>query len=147
MGFSMIILPLAAAAVPASGATPAAPDPSAEITQRINDPATADHLARVMQSLSKAFLALPVGEIEAAAEGRAPTAAEKRLTVRDVERRADPNFDRNFAARMAQTRPMMEQSLKAIGQALPAITQSLKQAGDAIERAAANMPDPTYPRR
>ncbi len=70
-----------------------------------------------------------------------------RDTVRDIGRRDDPNFDRRFAEQMARTGPIVEHSMKALGTALPAIMQSFKQAGDAIDRAAANMPDPTYPRR
>jgi hypothetical protein len=42
---------------------------------------------------------------------------------------------------------MMEQSLKALSGALPAMMQGLQQAGQALERATANMPDPTYPKR
>ena len=35
----------------------------------------------------------------------------------------------------------------ALNQALPAMMQGLNQAQQALERAVANMPDPTYPRR
>lgn len=141
---ALLMISAPAAAQPTA---PATPDPSAEVASRIADPATADKLARMMQALSKAFLDLPVGELQAAVEGRAATAADKRLTVRDVGRRDDPSFDRKFAEQMANARPMVQQSLKAISAALPAITQSLRQASEAVERAAANMPDPTYPRR
>lgn len=144
---ALLALLVTSAPVAAQPAAPAKPDPSTDIARRIADPATADKLARAMQALSKAFLNLPVGEVQAAFEGRPATAAEKRLTVRDVSRRDDPQFDCKFAEKMATVGPMMQQGLKAIGDALPAITQSLKQAGDAVERAAANMPDPTYPRR
>lgn len=141
------VLVAAPAAAQAPNAMPPKTDPATEIAQRINDPATADRLARAMQSLANAFLALPVGELAAATEGRAPTPAEKRITVRDTGRRDDPNFDRKFAEQMARTRPLVERSLKVLGTALPAMIQGLQQAGDAVERAAANMPDPTYPRR
>ena len=50
----------------------------------------ADRLDRALQALSKALLDLPVGEVEAAIEGREPTAAERKLTVRELERRNDP---------------------------------------------------------
>ena len=42
---------------------------------------------------------------------------------------------------------MVRQSIKAINGALPAMMQGLDQAQQAIERALANMPDPTYPQR
>ena len=144
---ALLALTFVSAPLAAQPAAQVKPDPSADISRHIADPATADKLARTMQALSKAFLNLPVGEVQAALEGRPATAAEKRLTVRDVGRRDDPQFDRKFAEQMATMGPMMQQSLKAVGSALPAITQSLKQASEAIERAAANMPDPTYPRR
>ena len=37
--------------------------------------------------------------------------------------------------------------MKALSDALPAISKALDEASRAIERAAANMPDPTYPKR
>ena len=146
MRSSLFLIALAAAA-PAAAQTAPPPRALPELPPELTDPATADRLADVMQALGQAFLALPVGPIEAAVEGRAATPADQRRTIRDLARRDDPNFDRKIAERMAQTRPMVQQSIKAIQQALPAVMQSFKQAGEAIERAAANMPDPTYPKR
>ena len=117
------------------------------VERALNDPATADKLVNVMQALSQAFLNLPVGEVQAAVEGRPPTAAERHMTVRDYGRRDDPNFDRNFQQHMAQARPMIHQGMKAMADALPAMMNGLNDASHAIERAAANMPDPTYPKR
>lgn len=144
---ALIAATLLSAPAAAQAVAPATVNPTTDIARQIADPTTADKLARAMQALGKAFLELPVGELQAALEGRPAAPADKRITVRDLGRRDDPQFDRRFAEQMANARPMVQQSLKAIGQALPAITQSLKQAGDAVERAAANMPDPTYPRR
>ena len=111
------------------------------------DPATAQRLAVTMQALSKAFLDVRVGELKAAAEGRQATAAERNMTVRDLARRDDPNFDRNFQRQIAQSGPMIHQGMKALSEALPAMMQGLAQAQKALERAAANMPDPNYPKR
>ena len=149
---SLILLPLMIAAAPAVAQTPAAPAPvvpvpAPEVQRALADPAMAEKLANAMQALSKAFLNLPVGEVQAALEGRKPTAAERRMTVRDMGRRDDPNFERNFQRQMAQSRPMIEASMRALAQALPAMMQGLQQAGQALERATANMPDPTYPKR
>jgi hypothetical protein len=149
----VILLPLLLIASPALAQTaapapaPQPKDPTAEMQRVLSDPAMADRLANVMQGLSKAFLDLPVGQVQAAVEGRKPTGAEKRITVRDMERRDDPNFDRDFQQRMAQARPMIQQSMAAMSQALPSMMQGIQQAGKALERAAANMPDPTYPKR
>ncbi len=142
----LFLMPLALLATPAVAAPPPQPQ-QIQIPPELTDPATIDRVGNMMQALSNAFLNLPVGEIEAAAEGRRPTRAERKLTVRDMARRDDPNFDRNFERQVAQAKPMIQQSMKALGTALPAMMQGLEQAGKAIERAAANMPDPTYPKR
>jgi hypothetical protein len=144
---SFALLPLLICAAPALAQPAAAPAQAVQVPPQLTDPATADKLGRAMQSLSKAFLDLKVGEVQAALEGREATAAERKLTVRELERRKDPNFDRDFQRQIAQSKPMMEQSMKALQSALPAMMQGLAQAQQAIERAAANMPDPTYPKR
>ena len=140
---SLILFPLLLGTAPAV-AQPA-PQAAPKVPPQLLDPRMADRLADTM--LSKALLDLPVGEVQAAVEGRTPTAAEKKLTVRELGRRDDPNFDRNFRQQVAQARPVIERSMKAMSAALPAIEKALDDAGRAIDRAAANMPDPTYPRR
>ena len=126
---------------PAVAQAPRQQPPTAQIQRVLSDPATADRMTNVMQSLSNAMLDLPVGEIQAAVEGRTPTAADKRRTIRDLE----PDLD--VRREISQARPMIQQSMKALGEALPGIVQSLQQAQRSLERAAANMPDPTYPKR
>ena len=144
----LTILPLLLCAAPALAQSASTQQPEAiQIPREMTDPVMADRLADMMQVMSKAFLNLPVGELQAAAEGRKATPAEKRITVRDVARREDPNFDRNFQRQMANAKPMIQQSMKAMADALPSMMQGLQQAGKALERAAANMPDPTYPKR
>jgi hypothetical protein len=100
-----------------------------------------------MQSLTDSLLDLRVGEVRAAVEGRAATPAEKTLTVRELGRREDPHFDRDVRERIAHARPVIERGMKAMVTALPAIEKAVEDAGRAIDRAAANMPDPTYPKR
>jgi hypothetical protein len=97
--------------------------------------------------MSNAFLDLKVGSLDAALDGRKPRRAERNLTVRDLGRRDDPDFDRHFQQRMASAKPMIEHGVKALNQALPSMVQGLTQAQEALERAVANMPDPTYPKR
>ena len=149
MRLSFALIPLLIWAAPALAQEPAEPAPGSQIQvpSELRDPATADKLANAMQALSKAFLELPVGEVQAAVEGRKPTAAEKKLTLRDVSRRTDPNFERDFRRQMAEAKPKIEQSMKALADALPSMMQGLRQAQQSLERAAANMPDPTYPKR
>ena len=136
----LILLPLLLVA------TPAAAGPTS-LPPELTDPSTGQRLARTMQVMSKALLDLRVGELQAATEGREATPSEKKLTVRDLERRKDPNFDRNFNQRIAKVGPAVESGIKAVNDAMPSVMQALQQASDAIERAAANMPDPTYPKR
>ncbi len=141
----LIFLPLLLVASPALSQP--APSDTAQIERVLNDPAMADRLTNVMQVMSKAFLDLPAGEVQAALEGRLATPAEKRMTVRDIGRRDDPNFDRNFQRQIAQSGPVIRQGMHTMSEALPPMMQGLAQAQHALERAAANMPDPTYPKR
>jgi hypothetical protein len=147
MRYRFVLVPLLLCATPAFAQDGPSPGEMAQVQRVLGDPATADRLANVMQALSKAFLDLPVGEVRAAAEGRPPTPAERHMTVGDMARRDDPNFDRDLQRRMAAARPMIHQSMNAMGSALPEMMQGLMQAERALKRAAANMPDPNYPRR
>lgn len=140
----LILVPLLLSASPALAQT-AAPSPQTpqEMQRVLSDPAMVDRMTNVMQALSKAFLDMPVGGIEAAIEGRPPTAAERRRKVRDIE----PGIDRDVQAQMAHAKPMVQQSMRALSDSLPAMMSGLKQVQESLERAAANMPDPTYPKR
>ena len=138
---ALALLPLALLAAPAA----AAPPP--QLPPQVTDPATAQRLTNVMQAVSNALLNVKVGGLEAAIEGREASPQEKNRTVGDMARRDDPNFDRNLQQHIAQVGPTMQRSVTAVNQALPEVMESLHQAKKAIERAAANMPDPTYPQR
>jgi hypothetical protein len=142
---ALILAILSVAATPAF----AQPGQSAgsDIERTLADPATVDRLAKSMQALSDAFLNLPVGEVQAAIEGRAATPQEKRLTVRDVGRRDNRNFDRDFQQQIANAKPMIEQSMKALALSLPGMIRSVEGMQQSLDRAIANMPDPTYPKR
>jgi hypothetical protein len=142
----LILVPLLLSASPAlaqAAPPPPAPVQAQEIQRVLNDPAMVDRMTNVMQALSKAFLDMPVGGIEAAVEGRQATPAERRRTVRDIE----PGVGRDVQAQMAQARPMVRQSMKALSDSLPSMMSGLKQVQESLERAMANMPDPTYPKR
>jgi hypothetical protein len=136
------------AAAPAAEPAPAVPPPPVvQLPRQLTDPATGDKLANAAQALSRAFLNLPVGEVQAAVEGRPLTPADRHLTVGELARRDDPNFARNLDRRIAEARPKIQASMRALATALPQVMQGLHQAREAIERAAANMPDPNYPKR
>jgi hypothetical protein len=127
--------------------TPAAAQTAPAIPPELSDPAMADKLGNVMQSLSNAFLNLPVGEVQAALEGRPATPAEKRTTVRDIGRRDDPDFDRHFQQQIAGSRETMRAGMTAMKTALPAIMKGMSEARAEMEKALANMPSATYPAR
>jgi hypothetical protein len=48
---------------------------------------------------------------------------------------------------IASIEPQAQRGVQTVNRALPAIMESLDDAERAIDRAVANMPDPTYPRR
>lgn len=135
MRLGLLLIPLSLCAAPAIAQPMPAPPQI--------PPQTVDRAADAMQSLSKAFLDLPVGEVQAAVEGRKATNADRQRTVA----RETGLSARELQERIAAAKPQIEQSVDAINRALPEITQDLQRAQQSIERALSNMPDPNYPRR
>jgi hypothetical protein len=105
----------------------------------------ADKLGQMAGALTKALMDLPVGEMEAAVEGRPVTQADKAKRVRDSI--GGPEAEQRVQAEVAQSGRQMQAMTKALVASLPAIMQSLEQAQKQLERATANIPDPTYPKR
>ena len=138
---SLILLPLLIAA------TPAAAQSGPQLPPELTDPATAQKLTNAMQALSSALLNMRVGEVRAALDGRVASPEERNVTVGDLARSKDPNFDRDFQQRVASVGPMMQHGMKALNQALPRVTRDLEDAQKSLERAVSNLPDPTYPKR
>ena len=150
MAKSFIILPLLLCASPALAqvAPPAPPPPQMlQLPPELTDPATAERLAGTMQAATNALLDMKVGGLRAALEGREPSARERKLTVRELGRRKDPDFDRKLQRQMANVGPTMQRGMTVLNRALPEMERSLAEAQQAIDRAVANLPDPTYPRR
>ncbi|HET7317093.1 MAG TPA: hypothetical protein VFI88_06700 [Sphingomicrobium sp.] len=138
MRLYLLATPLLAAAASASAAPPAI-----QVPPELTDPQFVERMADMTQALSKALLELRVGEIQAATEGRAPTAADRQRTVGDVAQISPRELHRQIA----QARPRIEAATQAFAKALPEITKALSEATTAIDRAAANMPRPDYPKR
>ncbi len=150
MRFCLLMVPAALMASPALGQAKSASTPPAEtivIPQALSDPATAEKLSRMMQSLSQAFLNMPVGEIEAAAQGRPVTQADRGRTLREVGRRDDPNFEQNLRRDLAGSSAAMQATMKAFVTALPSMMKGMSEAGRELEKATQNMPRPNYPKR
>ncbi|MGI8931953.1 MAG: hypothetical protein ACR2FK_06215 [Sphingomicrobium sp.] len=146
-----MILPLALAASPALAQTAPAPaTPGADalaIPPEFYDPRTTDRLIDAMHVMSKAFLDLPVGEIEAALSGRQPTAADRTRTVRSESRMTEQQLKQEIE----QARPALHAGRRVLTTALPSILGSMARMGAEIERelerATANLPQPGYPKR
>ncbi len=149
MRICLLLAPLAVMTSPALAQSPepAAPPATITVPPELTDPAMADKLGRMMQAMSKAFLDLPVGELEAAMEGRRATRADRRRTLRDAGREDDPNFERNVERTLAESRAGMQASMRALAAALPGMIKGLSEASRELEKATANMPSPNYPRR
>jgi hypothetical protein len=144
-----LLLPLALAASPAFAAE--APKANElQIPPQLTDPAMGRQLGKMMGVLTKAMMDMPVGEVQAAVEGREPTAADRRRTVRDLAG-GDPNLDRKVETQVAQAMPRLQAGMKAMAASLPSMMKAIEQAAESMEgsldRATANLPDPTYPRR
>ena len=137
----LIALPLMMAPVPAM----AAPSEAPQIPPELSDPAMADKLGKMMGALTRALMDMPVGEMEAAVQGREPTAADRSRRVRD--RIGGPGAEREVEARVAASGRQMQAMTKALVASLPSIMQSLEGVERELERATANLPDPTYPKR
>ena len=135
-----LIAPLALIAAPAAAQQG---QPDIQIPPELTDPAMADRLTDALQVLSKSFLNLPVGEVQAALEGRAPTSADRRKTVRSETRLSE----RELNQQIETARPQMQAALTAMSKALPAMMKGLHDAGRELEKATANMPQPGYPTR
>ena len=145
---TILISMLLAGAVAGPAAAAPAPEPEQiHIPAELTDPAFIGRIAEMTEALSEALLDLPVGEIEAAAQGRPVTDADRRRTIRDVGRDSDPDFERDVRQRIAEARPRVEAAMQAFAKSLPAMTKALSEAADQVERATANMPQPGYPKR
>ncbi len=136
-----LALPVLLLAAPAA----AAPDASG-LEQALRDPATGERIDRSLGALTDALLDLKVGGVKAALEGRKPSPSEQSLTLRDLERSEgrDPEAIRR---QVREAGPALAKGMNALAEAIPAMTRALGDIEKAVERAAANMPDPTYPKR
>lgn len=142
-----VLLLSAAVAAPAAAQQRPASGETVEIQRALTDRAVTEKLTEVLPALGDALLKLPVGEIEAAIEGRPATRSDKRRTVGDLGKRDDPNFERNLKADLGNSGEMMKAGMRAMAAALPAIMDGMKTMAEEMENATSNLPSPTYPKR
>ena len=142
----LLILPLLSLATPALAQAYPVPAPG-PIPPQMMDPALPAQLGRMAGALTHAFMNLPVGELQAAIEGRPPSPADRRKTIGSETGRDNPYVEQDIQRDVASSAGAMQSSARAMQRALPAIQQALGQAAAAIERETANLPSPNYPRR
>jgi len=130
----LALLPVPAAAAPADHQSP----------PELSDPAVADKLTKALVPLSRALMNMPIGELEAAVAGREPTAADRSRKLSDE---VGPEGQKDIEASIAAAGPQMRAMQKALVASLPALMSSLEGIQRELERATANLPDPTYPKR
>lgn len=139
---ALLLIPLAAMASPAL-----AQSVPPRLPPQMMDPALPGQLGRMAGALTHAFMNLPVGELEAAIEGRPPSPADRRKTVGTETSRDNPYVEQDIQREVASSAGAMQSSARAMQRAMPAIQQALGTVVSAIERQTANLPSPTYPRR
>lgn len=143
--FALALLGSAAApalAQPSQQPVPVPPPPAAALPPEIADGRMLDQLGNMVGALSKAFLNLPVGEVEAAFENRPATRADRAKTVRSVTGMDERELDRDIQA----SKGAVKAGGQAMARALPVVVEALNRAGEELERATANVPQPGYPR-
>jgi hypothetical protein len=143
MRLHLIALMLAATAAPAAAQEVAPSADDVRLPKEMSDPRLADRLVDTLQVLSKAFLSVPTGEVEAALEGRPVTSADRKRTVASETGLTQGELNR----KIEESRPAMHGAQKALLAAIPAMMRGLKDAQKEFEAATANMPQPGYPKR
>lgn len=145
MRLALLIAGLMAAAPAVAQPYPYAPPPPPApmpLPPEIASGAIVDRAEPMVRALSRAFLDLPVGELQAAVENRPVTPQDRHRRLRDVAGVNERDLDRDIAAN-GET---LKSGARSMARALPVIQRALNQAGEDIARAVDNLPSPTYPR-
>lgn len=138
----ILLVPMLAAAAPVSAQMAR---PSAEMP--VIPPGAADRAASTLDAITDALLDLRIGKLKAAIDGRPASPAERQMTIRELEARKDPGFERRLHRQIAEARPVIRQGIEQVNDTVPDVMDSIDRIGRAFDRAMANMPDPTYPVR
>ena len=140
----LIFVPLLMCATPALAQD--AP-PAFQLPRELTDPQSAMKLAAKLQGISNALMNVRVGELGAALEGRQATRRERNVTVGDLVPRQDPNFEQHMQQKVATVGPKVLQTMQTLNRTLPQVMHDVDDVQRSVERAVANLPDPTYPQR
>ncbi|URD59822.1 hypothetical protein M8312_08330 [Sphingomonas sp. KRR8] len=131
-----------ALAQPYPYAPPPPPPGAAQLPPEIASGEFVDRMQPVVRALSHALLDMPVGELEAAVEGRPVTPYDRRKRLGDVAGVDERQLDREISANGQKVRSGTQSMVRA----LPVIQRALNEAGDQVARAIDNLPSPAYPR-
>lgn len=148
MRLHVFAFPLAIVAAPVAAQQPAhhsqaTSSDEMRLPPEMSDPRLADRLVDTLQVLSRTFLSMPAGEVEAALEGRPVTAADRTRTIASETGLTESELKRKLDG----SRPAMQGAQKALIAAIPAMMKGFAEAQKEFEKAAANMPQPGYPKR
>lgn len=123
-------------------APPPPPPGAAQLPPEIASGEFVDRMQPMVRALSHALLDLPVGELQAAVEGRPASPHDRNKRLRDVAGVDERSVDRDIAANGQVLRSGAQSAVRA----LPVIQRALNDAGAQVARALDNLPSPTYPR-
>jgi hypothetical protein len=140
----LIFVPLLMCATPALAQDAS---PAFQLPRELTDPQSAMKLAAKLQGISNALMNVRVGELGAALEGRQATPRERNVTVGDLVHQKDPNFERHMQQKVATIGPKVLQTMQTLNKTLPQVMHDVDDVQRSVERAVANLPDPTYPQR
>lgn len=147
MRLHLFAFTIALAAAPVAAQSPSNPAPPSvdemRLPPEISDPRTVDRLVDALQVLSKTFLSMPAGEVEAALDGRPTTSADRKRTIASETGMSDAELKR----KLDESRPQMRAAQKALVAAIPAMMKGFAEAQKEFAKAAANMPQPGYPKQ
>lgn len=154
---ALLLIPVLAFAAPVMAqAVPPAPSPYyvppaktqgvGDMGRVMSDPTLPETAGRMAGAVTRAVMNLPIGELAAAIEGRPVGPGDRQRTL-GGEIGDAPGMDRAIERQVANGAGAVQASAQAMQRALPAILAALGQAAAEIDRAAANLPSPTYPRR
>ncbi|RST30095.1 hypothetical protein HMF7854_04090 [Sphingomonas ginkgonis] len=124
---------------PPYGYTPPPPGPGSQLGAVLDDPHLADRVTDLMHGLTDAVLDLPVGDLQAAVEGRPPTRRDHDRTLGSGQTRRD------IHRQIAESRGTIRAGQQAMQRSLPLIANAVGQASEQISRALDNLPSPAYP--
>jgi hypothetical protein len=140
MRTTLALAPLLLLATPAAAQHSPA---SSQLPPEITDGRSIDQLGTVVGAIARAFLDLPVGEVEAAIENRPVTRADQGKTIRSVSGMSERELQQDIR----EGTEVAKAGTQAVVRSLPVITRALDEAGKQIGRAIANLPSPAYPRQ